>query len=171
MRLRRLILVVCLAALGAGASGLGPSLAQVTVPTTTTTTTTVTLSLGFSTPPGALTDLRPGTDSTTSAVASVTAPGAWTLRVVDTDASSPAPGHLLRVACTQGAPALAQPLSLSTSFAGTLVAVALSGVAQTLTSGTAGTWTVPIDYRQPVGSGEQLAAGCLYQVTISYLLG
>jgi hypothetical protein len=120
--------------------------------------------------PVALTSLSPGQTATGSGTLTVTSTGpTWVLRAQDASATNP--GHLLRTTGSTGATALAQALQWSTSptLGGTGGSGTLSGSAAVAASGTLSN-VVNVTYSQPVATTEQLAAGSVYGLTVTWTI-
>ncbi len=132
---------------------------------------TPSLSLGFSVPVSGLA-LKPGGTSTAKGAVIVdTTAGGWTLSAVDASGSAH-PGHLVRSGqCDLGVPYLTDPLYVQASPVGgqSFGSAPLSASATALASGGASA-SVNLDFSQSVGSGEALATGCSYALTISLTL-
>jgi hypothetical protein len=120
--------------------------------------------------PVALTNLTPGQTATGTGTVTVTSTGpTWVLRIQDASATNP--GHLLRTTGSTGTSALAQALqwSASPSLGGTGGSGTLSGSATVAASGTLSD-SVNVSYSQPVGATEQLAAGSVYSLTVTWTI-
>jgi hypothetical protein len=117
----------------------------------------------------ALTNFAPGQTATGSGSVTVTSTGPWVLRIQDTAAGNP--GHLQRTTGSTGATELAQALQWQTSptLGGTGGSGTLSGSAAVAASGTLSD-VVNVSYSQPIGSTEQLAAGSVYSLTVTWTI-
>jgi hypothetical protein len=119
--------------------------------------------------PVTLTNFGPGQTATGTGTVTVTSTGpTWVLRIQDTDATNP--GHLLRTSGSTGATALAQALGWTTTpVSGTGGSGTLSGSATVAASGTLSD-VVTVNYSQSIGSGESLATGSVYGVTVTWTI-
>jgi hypothetical protein len=120
--------------------------------------------------PVVLTGLSPGQTATGSGAVTVTSTGpTWVLRIHDAAVTNP--GHLLRTTGSTGATALAQALQWSTAptLGGTGGSGTLSGSAVAAASGVFSD-SVNVSYSQPIGSAEQLAAGSVYSLTVTWTI-
>lgn len=153
-----------------GAAAVGVALAAtpgVALGAGQSVTGTIASTLGLGVPtPVVLTPLTPGSTSTGTGTVAVVANllDSWVMRVSDADPATP--GRLRRTAGS-GAAALAQPLAwISTPLLGTGGSGTLTGTPAVAASGT-GIDTVAMGYSQPVGSGESLATGATYGLTVT----
>jgi len=117
--------------------------------------------------PVVLTGLAPGQTATGTGVVTVTSTGPWVLRNQDLDTTSP--GHLLRTAGSGGVSSLAQALgwTATPTLGGSGGSGTLSGTSQTAASGTLSD-VVNVGFSQTVGSVEQLQAGNVYGLTVTW---
>ncbi len=118
--------------------------------------------------PVVLTNFSPGQTATGTGAVTVTSTGpTWKLRIQDASVTNP--GHLLRTTGSSGATALAQALDWSTSptLGGIGGSGTLSGSAAVAASGTLSD-SVSVSYSQPIGATEQLAAGSVYGLTVTW---
>lgn len=126
--------------------------------------------LSVTTPPSALT-LGYGTNTWSSIVDVTSTATSWTLKAHD--ASLTTPGKMDRVDCstkaaTSPAKSLGNALTFSTTGIGTTTSnVALSGTAQTAYTG-ALVDAVTFSYAQNIVSGDAVASGECYKVTVTY---
>jgi hypothetical protein len=129
--------------------------------------------LGISVPPASVGALKPGTTATSlpeAVVISGLPLEAWTLRVEDPDGD----GHMVRSGlCSLGTPSLLSPLHLS--FANGLGSTVfdrpeydLDSAANPVVAHGSAPDSFAVQFSQPVGGTEPLAAGCGYGLTIRY---
>lgn len=117
--------------------------------------------------PVTLTNFAPGQTATGAGAVTVTSTGPWVLRLHD--AAGTNPGRLLRTSGSTGATALAQALqwSAAPTLGGSGASGTLSGSATVAASGTLSD-LVNVTYSQPIGATEQLAAGSVYGLTVTW---
>jgi hypothetical protein len=146
-----------------------------------TTTDTVTgvvqpsLSIGVSTPASAFgLGFQPGGTANTTGALLITDTNATPALTAQDATSVLNKGHMQPlVACPGSAAFLANPLSVTvTGTSVTSTPISLSGATQTVAAASApvsaAIWNTA--YQQTIGSGETLAAGCVYTVTTTYTL-
>jgi len=112
-----------------------------------------------------ITHATAGTSSLTLAVTPTTPVTPYTMTIVD--ASSTAPGFMLRVNCSTRAAlggSLANRLGWASTVPGT--SGSLSGTAQTVVSASL-LATVKIDFTQTLGAAESVASGACYEAPVT----